>query len=155
MLLHTYSFVCFALLIYLRLANRWTAPEVWNERTFTVASDVWSFGVVLWEVFSLGQRPYANLTDRQVKDQVSTQKHLTRKHTRAHSCTLVHTHAQAHAHAHAHALSIKATTRPSDCERAHKQHAPSHTSTYKNAHGRQWKTNHLFTPIFCRREEDC
>ena len=37
---------------------KWMAPEFINTRCFTLASDVWSFGVVLWEMFSFGQEPY-------------------------------------------------------------------------------------------------
>ena len=34
------------------------APESIIERKYSVASDVWSFGVLCWEIYSLGQRPY-------------------------------------------------------------------------------------------------
>jgi len=37
---------------------RWTAPEAIAYRKFTSASDVWSYGVVTWEVISYGERPY-------------------------------------------------------------------------------------------------
>jgi len=37
---------------------RWTAPEAIAYRKFTSASDVWSYGVVTWEVTSYGERPY-------------------------------------------------------------------------------------------------
>ena len=38
---------------------RWTAPEALQAPRFYVASDVWSFGVLLWEVFSWGALPYS------------------------------------------------------------------------------------------------
>ena len=33
------------------LPVRWLAPEAWYERTFSVKSDVWAFGVTLWELY--------------------------------------------------------------------------------------------------------
>ena len=37
---------------------RWTAPEAIDYRKFTPASDVWSYGVLLWEIMSFAERPY-------------------------------------------------------------------------------------------------
>ena len=35
--------------------------EVLRDKTFTARSDVWSFGVVCWELLSLGATPYAHI----------------------------------------------------------------------------------------------
>lgn len=40
---------------------RWYAPESFNNGIFSHASDVWSFGVTLWEMFALGAPPYGDL----------------------------------------------------------------------------------------------
>ena len=45
---------------------RWTAPEAIAFRKFTSASDVWSFGIVCWEVMSYGERPYWNWSNQDV-----------------------------------------------------------------------------------------
>ncbi|NIG60618.1 ephrin type-A receptor [Pontoporia blainvillei] len=49
-----------------KIPIRWTAPEAIAFRTFSWASDVWSFGVVMWEVLAYGERPYWNMTNRDV-----------------------------------------------------------------------------------------
>ncbi|XP_036888806.1 ephrin type-A receptor 8 [Sturnira hondurensis] len=49
-----------------KIPIRWTAPEAIAFRTFSSASDVWSFGVVMWEVLAYGERPYWNMTNRDV-----------------------------------------------------------------------------------------
>lgn len=45
---------------------RWTAPEAIAFRKFTSASDVWSMGIVCWEVMSYGERPYWNWSNQDV-----------------------------------------------------------------------------------------
>ena len=45
---------------------RWTAPEAIAYRKFTSASDVWSYGIVMWEVMSFGERPYWDMSNQDV-----------------------------------------------------------------------------------------
>ncbi|OTF74701.1 SAM domain containing protein, partial [Euroglyphus maynei] len=49
-----------------KIPVRWTAPEAIAFRKFTSASDVWSFGIVCWEVMSYGERPYWNWSNQDV-----------------------------------------------------------------------------------------
>uniref|UniRef100_A0A8V5GMN0 Tyrosine-protein kinase receptor n=1 Tax=Melopsittacus undulatus TaxID=13146 RepID=A0A8V5GMN0_MELUD len=48
------------------LPVRWMAPESLKDGVFTAYSDVWSFGVVLWEISSLAEQPYQGLSNEQV-----------------------------------------------------------------------------------------
>ncbi|XP_012515890.1 PREDICTED: ephrin type-A receptor 5-like, partial [Propithecus coquereli] len=47
-----------------KIPIRWTAPEAIAFRKFTSASDVWSYGIVMWEVVSYGERPYWEMTNQ-------------------------------------------------------------------------------------------
>jgi len=49
---------------------RWMAPESLRDGVSTSASDVWSFGVVLWEMVTLAELPYQGYSNQQVLDQV-------------------------------------------------------------------------------------
>uniref|UniRef100_A0A663MW05 Protein tyrosine kinase 7 (inactive) n=1 Tax=Athene cunicularia TaxID=194338 RepID=A0A663MW05_ATHCN len=45
---------------------RWMPPEAVLEDEFSTKSDVWSFGVLMWEVFMHGEMPYTSLADDEV-----------------------------------------------------------------------------------------
>ncbi|XP_074645987.1 inactive tyrosine-protein kinase 7-like [Tubulanus polymorphus] len=45
---------------------RWLAPESINDDEYTTKSDVWTFGIFMWEVFTLGDTPYRRKTDDEI-----------------------------------------------------------------------------------------
>ncbi|XP_072704695.1 ephrin type-B receptor 4 [Ciconia boyciana] len=49
-----------------KIPIRWTAPEAIAFRKFTSASDAWSYGIVMWEVMSFGERPYWDMSNQDV-----------------------------------------------------------------------------------------
>ncbi|EDQ88354.1 uncharacterized protein MONBRDRAFT_44299 [Monosiga brevicollis MX1] len=49
---------------------RWTAPEAVVSRKFSEATDVWSFGITMWEIFTHGERPYGPKSNFQVQMEV-------------------------------------------------------------------------------------
>ena len=53
---------------------RWMAPETLTHDISTLSSDRWSFGVVLWEMYTFGERPYAGQQNKEVRG-----RHLNRK----------------------------------------------------------------------------
>lgn len=48
------------------LPVRWMAPESVLYGKFTLESDIWSYGVVLWEIYSYGKQPYFGHTNEEV-----------------------------------------------------------------------------------------
>uniref|UniRef100_A0A0N4Z3A7 non-specific protein-tyrosine kinase n=1 Tax=Parastrongyloides trichosuri TaxID=131310 RepID=A0A0N4Z3A7_PARTI len=58
----------------LKLPIAWCAPECINFLKFTSASDVWSYGVTIWEMFSYGEMPWAGYTGAQILIAVDSRK---------------------------------------------------------------------------------
>ncbi|XP_072038257.1 BDNF/NT-3 growth factors receptor-like isoform X2 [Amphiura filiformis] len=48
------------------LPVRWMPPESITYRTYSIESDVWSYGVVLWEIFEYGKQPWYGLSNHEV-----------------------------------------------------------------------------------------
>ena len=58
-------------------AARWTAPEGITSSRLSIKSDVWSLGVLLWELVTKGKVPYPNMTDEQVRKAVPQGYHMS------------------------------------------------------------------------------
>ncbi|KAM8919736.1 tyrosine-protein kinase Srms isoform 2-T2 [Lycaon pictus] len=61
-----------------KIPVKWTAPEAANYRIYSPKSDVWSFGVLLYEVFTHGQCPYEGLSNHEALQQVTRGYRLPR-----------------------------------------------------------------------------
>ncbi|XP_078657789.1 uncharacterized protein LOC144903495 isoform X2 [Branchiostoma floridae x Branchiostoma belcheri] len=53
-----------------RVPNRWMAPESLTNNTYTAKTDVWSYGVVLWEITTLGGTPYSELESEELTSMI-------------------------------------------------------------------------------------
>ncbi|XP_038054123.1 hepatocyte growth factor receptor-like [Patiria miniata] len=51
-----------------KLPIKWMAPESMERRVYNARTDAWSYGVVLWEIFSRGERPYPGVANKDVFD---------------------------------------------------------------------------------------
>ncbi|XP_007190793.1 tyrosine-protein kinase FRK isoform X2 [Balaenoptera acutorostrata] len=50
----------------IKLPVKWTAPEAIRTNKFSIKSDVWSFGILLYEIITYGKMPYSGMTGAQV-----------------------------------------------------------------------------------------
>ncbi|XP_022914517.1 tyrosine-protein kinase Btk isoform X2 [Onthophagus taurus] len=53
-----------------RFPIKWAPPEVLNYTRFSSKSDVWAYGVLMWEVFTCGKMPYGRLKNTEVVERV-------------------------------------------------------------------------------------
>ncbi|KAM6039680.1 high affinity nerve growth factor receptor-like [Chlamydotis macqueenii] len=60
------------------LPIRWMPPESILYRKFTTESDVWSFGVVLWEIFTYGKQPWYQLSNTEAIECITQGRELER-----------------------------------------------------------------------------
>ncbi|CAF2918156.1 unnamed protein product [Rotaria sp. Silwood2] len=59
----------------LKLPIAWMSPEAIYDHCFTTASDVFSFGVSMWECFSYGEIPWKELTNEEIANAINTPNH--------------------------------------------------------------------------------
>lgn len=56
---------------------RWMAPECLAQKTYSTKTDVWAFGVTLWEIVTLAATPYGDKTMSQIRDFIDRGSRLT------------------------------------------------------------------------------
>lgn len=59
---------------------KWAPPEVLGYTRFSSKSDVWAYGVLMWEVFTCGKIPYGRAANAEVVEQVQQGQRLARPH---------------------------------------------------------------------------
>ena len=55
---------------------KWTAPEALFYRKYTTASDVWSYAMVLYEIWSVGKKPFQDLNNTEVMHRLQSHQCL-------------------------------------------------------------------------------
>ena len=49
-----------------RIPLKWTAPEALHYKKYSTASDVWSYGCLMYEIWTLGEKPFGTTKNRKV-----------------------------------------------------------------------------------------
>ncbi|NXP62788.1 TXK kinase, partial [Chloropsis cyanopogon] len=63
---------------------KWSSPEVFHFKKYSSKSDVWSFGVLMWEVFTEGKMPFETKSNSEVVHEISQGNRLYRPHLASH-----------------------------------------------------------------------
>ena len=57
---------------------KWTAPEAFLHNRYSIKSDVWSYGIFLWEVITYCRRPYPGMPNKEVPAKVEQGYRMSR-----------------------------------------------------------------------------
>lgn len=68
------AFSCLQVGGHTMLPIRWMPPESIMYRKFSTESDVWSFGVILWEIFTYGKQPWFQLGNNEVRNEADAER---------------------------------------------------------------------------------
>ncbi|XP_017020487.1 tyrosine-protein kinase Fer isoform X1 [Drosophila kikkawai] len=52
---------------------KWTAPEALNFGKYTSLCDVWSYGILMWEIYSKGDTPYSGMSNSRARERIDTE----------------------------------------------------------------------------------
>ena len=55
-----------------RLIMKWAAPEVLFYKKYSTSSDIWSYGMLMYEIWSLGHKPFGDAQPNQVLQLLTT-----------------------------------------------------------------------------------
>lgn len=55
---------------------KWTAPEALNFGKYNALCDVWSYAVLIWEIFSKGATPYAGMSNSRAREKIDEGKKI-------------------------------------------------------------------------------
>uniref|UniRef100_A0A8B9F1D4 Protein kinase domain-containing protein n=1 Tax=Amazona collaria TaxID=241587 RepID=A0A8B9F1D4_9PSIT len=64
---------------------KWSSPEVFHFKKYSSKSDVWSFGVLMWEIFTEGKMPFESKSNSEVVREISQGNRLYRPHLASHA----------------------------------------------------------------------
>ena len=54
---------------------KWMAPEAVHHRLYTSQSDIWSYGILLWEIMTMGESPFKDVPFEQFMEKLRTGAH--------------------------------------------------------------------------------
>jgi len=61
-----------------KIPIKWTSPEALISKKYSSKSDVWAFGVTLWEIYSFGETPYKDMSHVDIIQKIISGEKLPR-----------------------------------------------------------------------------